>query len=152
MAKFNSGEVIEALDYDLTAHAGPLGTVPEPTDAAIIRLYKRVREEVTKEIEAFGVTLQEDVQSPEALLELMGSFDEEKVLKASEIMIDIFAELCAGSPTKPQLVALPFRVRNAFFAWLMGELNPPGSSAGTMPSLRVVPGASDGISPGGTSS
>jgi hypothetical protein len=144
MAKFNSSEVVEALDYDLTAHAGPKGTVPEPSEAAIAKLFTRIRSEVAKEIESFGVTLEEEVQTPERLLELMSSFDEQKVLTAANVMTDIFGELCAGSPTKEQLKELPFRVRNAFFTWLMEELSPPGSSGGTTPSLRVVRAAPDG--------
>lgn len=152
MAKFNSGEVIEALDFDLTTHGGPAGTVPEPSDAAIARLFRRVQEEVAREVEKFGVDLEEKATTPEALIEMMGAIDEEDILNTATLMTNIFAELCAGMPTEDQLAALPFRVRNAFFGWLMGELNPPDSSAGTTPFLRVVPGASDGISPGGTSS
>jgi hypothetical protein len=52
--------------------------------------------------------------------------------KIDEGIIDALAELTAGSPTRTQLVALPFRLRRKFIMWLQQELmNPEGLTAAT---------------------
>jgi hypothetical protein len=133
---FNSGTVVEPLDYDFTSHKGRKGVIKEPSD-------KQIAEYMTG-IKVLVKTLQEKL--PEgmvgatdlAITDLMSAVDDldpEVVINFHQEMAGMFSRLCSGDPSKDELLALPIRIRVVFYAWLQREVMSP----------EVVPGAGSNV-------
>lgn len=126
MAGFNAGEVVDALDYDFTAVGGPKGTIPEPDDTRIEKFRKALGGIVAETLKAR--------ESAQASVAETGELTADTLLSALESAdltaqlgraVDAVADLCQGSPTRDQIEALPWRHKQAFFAWLVGQLLDP---------------------------
>ena len=152
---FDSGSVVEPLDFDLSKHGGPKGTVPEPSDRLVFRFTAQFRKVVLASIsEAEKIAVEQDVpEDDDARKERLSKFslrdalgildtaDNETLKMLSDKMCGMVAEVCSNTPSEEQLVALPWRIKAAFFGWVVGELLvPEGSAAVTTPSLKVVSG------------
>lgn len=127
---FDSGQ-FGTLRYDFKAYGGVQGMIPDPSDE-MIEQYLRGMRDAAKEFSAAENT--EDL-SAEQLQELLEDDQNMRLAEAQQVIAGLTAELCGGSPTKEQLLALPFRVRQAFLSWLQGKLvNPESNAAGSTPS------------------
>lgn len=144
MGGFKAVERVSALTYDFRgitvadpdaqdildqAH----GSTPEPSSHAVRRMQARQRE-------ALGMapdTSQEEVNRA------LASKTEDEWRELDDEFTDMISEVCAGRPSRAELVALPYRVRESFYGWILGELNNPtdGTSAGTRRSLAPVKNA-----------
>jgi len=122
---FDAGAVVEPLDWDFTKFDAGKGTIPEPTDAQIDRLFKDIAG-MSKEIMS-KAGLPEGEATPEELLAALANLPDDVDFGIGDMMktmSKIFAKLCTNQPTQAQLMKLPLRIRMRFFVWLAGELRP----------------------------
>lgn len=145
MAKFIPKEHIEALEYDFTEYGGTDGVIAEPTTGRVNAFFKNMKG-LIKDVNALQKSVKdfdEDEMSDEELAERVAQMDEAEGA-ASEYQvrtIEYLAELCGatrdddgnmvgGSPSMEDLSKLPYRVLQAFSAWLMGEIRPKKTTPG----------------------
>jgi hypothetical protein len=147
MAGFDAGSIVEPMNWDFSKFGGGSGTVPEPSDAEVERFLKKYQVLVTQTLrtaelnaaqqlddaiskaagtdESRLLTLQESIS-------VMSQIDSGELASSSDAvdaLVDLFASICKGSPSKEQLMSLPHRIRAAFYGWLMGQLTNPDFSA-----------------------
>jgi|1185.fasta_scaffold544084_2 tRNA(Met) C34 N-acetyltransferase TmcA len=131
---FDAADQVEPLDYNFDTIAqlypgkypileGVKGTIPEPSDDAVQHLQHQLTA-ATKGL------IPDDVDRDDraALARAMRDLPEETFKLAEGKVTSALAELCAGSPTREQIEALPFRLRRKFLAWVQRELMDPESS------------------------
>lgn len=116
-----TGDDIEPLDYDFSKFGGPKGTIPEPSQEAMLA-YRLLEAEKTR----YLAVLQEKVGEAK---DLTGKTNAAKKLQnaATEVdreMDEAFAKLVQID--HDDLLKLPFRVRRAFTNWVMENLTPEG--------------------------
>ncbi len=137
MPAFDSGTVVEPLEWDFTAYNGGKGVVPEPSEKRLDKFITDLAISQAKNaaqmagVEAAG-------SDPEALLAAIAALPDGSLPSVLSVLTKPYADLCGGSPSAAQLGKLPPRVRLAFFTWLAGELNPEASGAASRPALRSV--------------
>jgi hypothetical protein len=109
VSPFNSKDSVSPLDYDFSEHVpGVKGTIPEPTGALL---------------DEFRGTLTQFFNLDGELKEKNLTKEDQDLLKVA--LIDALADVCAGSPTREQIEALPYRPQLAFIKWMASEiLNP----------------------------
>lgn len=105
---FKATEAVPALDYDFTPHVEAKGTVPEPSQKAIKKFNKAMRQ----------------LTGGKSLLDI-AKLDEDEQEAMNDGMKPIIADLCQGHPSLAQLDELPHRLLSAFCGWLMGQLQNP---------------------------
>jgi hypothetical protein len=163
MAAFDAGSAVAPMDWDFSKFGAGKGTVPEPSDIEIERFMKKYRILATQVLAAsedqtnLQITrdIEQRTQAAEdgrttyltvaQSLEVMNQVDvsgEDVSPEISDAMVELVLTITKGSPGKDQILALPNRVRGAFYGWLIGELTNPDFSvtAGTTPSLSLVNG------------
>lgn len=152
---FKAKDVVEALDYDFHPHVDARGVIAEPSTKQIRQLQSRQRAAVQR----LGYDLDEDDETQTAnILKIMSSLDDDQLREIQDEQIDAVSEVCGceydadaeewsgGNPSRDEIVALPFRLQQAFFGWLMGEIfDPEATAVGTKPSLRVATGGKRSI-------
>lgn len=116
---FQADKVVDPLDFDFSAFGGPVGTIPEPTDQQIFQL----QEDLSAGLVAVGVPA-DQLDDMEAIAKATATLDRESQQTFLEAQTEALARLCGGEPTLEQIQALPFRIRAAFFGWLIGEFRP----------------------------
>jgi hypothetical protein len=131
MAGFDSGTVVEPLDYTFEAHIkGCKGTIKEPTDRQLAEYLSGIKELVS----SFKGQLPESlVQGSTDITELMNAvedLDPEVIIRFHEGMAGLFAALCSGEPDKATILKLPIRIRAVFYAWLQQEVMSPEAAPG----------------------
>jgi hypothetical protein len=140
MSGFDAAEIVpeDDLAFDFTKYDGPEGTIPEPTRELLDAYWERMRDDAETagldrdkilEAERLG-----GVQTPEgrvAIVEAYASADPEKLKEMPHHRIAAVAELCQGAPSKDQIEALPYRVQEAFVAWLMEKFSRPPTTNGS---------------------
>jgi hypothetical protein len=132
MAGFNAGSVVEPLDYDFRPFVDAHGTITEPTDAKIAAYLDGIKA-IIKKAEGLipeGV----DENDPGALVKALDNLEASAVVGVMGEMAELYSKLCSGKPTKAQILNLPMRIRQVFFAWLQSEVMSP----------EVVTGAGNG--------
>jgi hypothetical protein len=136
---FDASSAVVALDYDFSEYVEDAkGTIPEPTSDGFQRYFARLQEAVT----GLGLADLGDDPGPEQIGRALAALGDDAFAKISETMLDATAELCQGSPTRDQIEALPYRIRQAFFGWLQGQLaDPTQFNAATRRSQAVANGA-----------
>lgn len=141
MGGFKAADAVEALDYDFAPY-GPAGTTPEPSRAAMDTFLEQVRQLA---VEA-GANAPASSDVPDALAGL----GDAKLTELSDRMLDLFAGVCQGSPSREALAELPFRIQQVWMGWLLRELtDPTKQSVATTPSLAGSPNGSSSISHAG---
>lgn len=143
MAGFDAGSACESLDFDFTtgsfwaaiveqhpdlADQGR-GTIPEPSEDAIMSFQRAQRA-------ALGLDTGADEEEVRKHLMAMTD-DEQEAMNVA--VLDSYAALCNGSPSRDLLSAIPFRHRRLFYRWLSEEINDPKAAMnGTKPTLVPV--------------
>lgn len=125
---FDAAEVIDPDDlaFDFTAYEGPKGQIPEPSREKLDAYWaeaRRVADDVGLDVAALA-----DTETPEgraALVKAYANAPEDALQKMKASQIAATAELCNGQPSEEVLRKLPFRIQEAFFAWLMGKFSDP---------------------------
>lgn len=138
MSGFVAAEAAEPLDYDLTAYVADCkGTIPEPSREAIRAFFH-----------AFGVVAaqRDDLRASDDFTPTEDRTLTDLVtarMAASDALadkeLDAVVALCAGSPSRADLEALPGRMQQLFVGWLWEKFTNPQPTAATRPSLAVVP-------------
>lgn len=128
---FDAGQ-FGTLRYDFKAYGGVQGIIPDPSDTKIEEFMRGMRDAAqefsTEEVDVDNLTAEE-------LQELMADDSNLRIKDAQDTMMGLLGELCDGSPSKEQLLALPLRVRMRFTRWLQEKLlDPESDAAGTTPS------------------
>lgn len=135
---FDASKVIEPLDWNFEKYDAGSGTVPEPSEKDVEKLFRDIAAATSKLTERFG----EDVSVDDLLVQLSDLPEGESLGFAAmiEALTKAFAGLCKGQPSKAQLNRLPMRVKLAFFAWLTRELRPEAPN-----SASPNPGPASGV-------
>ena len=121
MAGFDLSKQVSALDWNFGKHGS--GTVPEPSTKA----YNRFKARLADNLATIGKA-PEDRSNTEELLRILANLTEDENNSIYEEALDAVVELCDGSPSREQLVAVGHRGFQAFMGWISGELtNPEGS-------------------------
>lgn len=130
---FKAAEAVDPLEFDF-GEWGPTGRIPEPSREQLDAFWEGRR----RLLENAGIDLAElesldplDPQSRIALTKAFASIPEDKRKAMVPAQIDNVAALCQGEPSKDALEALPGRIQDAFFGWLMGMLSGPTRQNGT---------------------
>lgn len=131
MAGFVAQGVVEPLDYDFNPYVNTKGTIPEPTDTQIaefLRGIKTVIKDTQKDLPD-----KVNLDDPVAVLAAIDDLDPAAQVEAMNKMAEVYSALCSNTPTSGQLMKLPMRVRQIFFAWLQGEVLAPEAATGGGP-------------------
>jgi hypothetical protein len=167
MATFNAGDVVEPLDWDFTGRdkdghvpkgwprelSTAKGTIKEPSDQAIGVFLEDVRNLSTDAARLDAQTrkmiddLSSKDQDPDKFAAALKELPVTSMMTMMEGMAEAFSKLCSGHPTKNQIMALPLRVRVAFFNWMQQEVvNPEAGSGGGIAPVISLPAAAGGSS------
>lgn len=135
MAGFDAGTAVEGLEFDFSAYGGPKGVIPEPSTKTINQYFKDLKAifAETKGIRERLADLPEG-EADQALSEMLGGGEVDLDDLGDHLtnrLLQATADLCSGYPSFKDIQALPFRVQQAFNAWLAGELRPKGTTPGT---------------------
>ena len=139
MAKFDSGSIVEALDWTFEAHVkGAKGTIREPADQQIADYLAAVKKMTATYKDMLPADA--DGDNPAELIAAMDDLDPQTVVKVHDEMAGIYAALCSGEPSKELLLKIPMRIRVMFYGWLQQEvMSPeavPGGGNGSVTTLR----------------
>lgn len=118
MAGFDASKAVPRLDYDFRKYNAGHGTIPEPSDE-ILATYTREMAEFAKENDL--VLTEENATSA---LEAAMNLSDSEFIEIQERVADITSRLTQKQPSAEEIMALPPRVRRAFFGWLQGMINP----------------------------
>lgn len=137
MPKFDGASIGGDLEYDFSRWSGPTGVVPEPPRAAVNTLMKSISV-AFKDLGLRDEDETDDSLTPNDVEKTMNQIEDEELFeKMNEKLLDALAKVCAGSPSRENLEALPYRPFMGFFGYLIGNLtNPEGSKPGTTSSPR----------------
>lgn len=135
MAKFNAATAVEAMDYDFTAFGGKAGTIPEPTSDQIQAFMKAIADTaasyrtLAKDTEAKV----EDGMSDEEVIALVTADSDlqDKAKALGDNVSDAITAVTSGEITREDIDRLPWRIQQAFAAWLASELNPEHAGPAT---------------------
>lgn len=123
MTKFKATEAVEPLDYDMRPYDDAQGTVPEPSNSLVAEFYSKLGKTLE---EALGEdrTADVDMTVPEEVGKLFMTLGAEDHEAMYEQLLDLYAKVCGGSPSRDTLAALPYRLRQAFYGAVQGWLRP----------------------------
>lgn len=128
MAGFTAQGVVEALDYDFNPYVKAAGTIPEPTDRQIAdfltdmkTVFKEVKDDLPQGI---------DLDDSNSVMSALDDLDPEVNIKLSGRMSEVYSKLCSNKPTAKQILDLPPRIRQIFFAWVQSEVMSPEAATG----------------------
>jgi hypothetical protein len=149
LAAFSAESVAEELGYTFTYKVGdkvipgPSGVIDEPTDRQIAKFLTGVKKVVKESEDKLPSTA--DPANPASVTDALDDLNPEDVVSLMGKMAQLYADLCSGSPSKAEILALPMRRRQAFYAWLQQEVMSPEAGPGAgraRPSspLRAVAG------------
>lgn len=133
MGKFDAGTAVEAMEYDFTKYGGGAGIIPEPSGDVL--------DEFMQALAASMSTVQDvtnlgeiDTTDGEAVAAALAAIkDQDTIKQVDDELTELVARLTQGQPSADDIATLPFRVKQAFIGWLVGQLNPqaeaPASNA-----------------------
>lgn len=135
MAKFDAGQAVERLEFDFTAFGGRSGVIPEPSTGQVQKFF-RVIKDVAREIRDLENRAKQidkradesDVTDDEAIDSLANMADEASE-RYQDQLVHALADLCSSEPNADEIGALPFRVLNAFSAWVAEQVRPQQPAA-----------------------
>lgn len=113
---FNAKEKIEPLDYDFDPYTDRKGTIPEPSTDTVTEFIERL---ATIYAEA-GLDMDKVRSGQVPAAEIAALTESSK--KALDDMVGAVADLTGIAHS--DLNALPFRIRQAFVGWIVGEFSP----------------------------
>ena len=129
MAGFNAEKLVERLEYTfgpnvLHENRRVEGITPEPSDEQIAEFHRSIAELARDHrAEQEGV----DTDDRMAVMEWMAAQPVSKSLEMERRTAAIHAQLCSHKPSEAEILAVPPRLRSAWYRWLAGEIHPEGS-------------------------
>lgn len=130
MAKFNAADALEPLEYDFQPYVAAKGTVPEPTDEQVADFYGNMGKQLEVALGAERVA-GVDLTDPMQVGRLFMSLTVEDHRRMYDANLDLHSAVCGGQPSRDELAALPFRLRQAFYGMVQGWLRPEASKPAT---------------------
>ena len=124
---FDAASAVEPLDFDFHPYADAKGTVPEPSQEQVERLFEAIR----------GLAVAAGIQpgaSREEAIAAFAAIPEEVQKEQARHTLDALVEFCQGSPSREQIEQLPYRPLNAFIGWLVGHFAGDAGKGVTEPS------------------
>lgn len=144
MSGFKASERVSGLSYDFrgvevddindqTLLDDARGTTPEPSSRQV-----RTMQACQREILGLGPDT-----TPEDMNKALAGKSEAEWFELDDEVLDMIADVTSGRPSRDELAALPFRAREAYYGWILGELNNPsaGASGTTRRALAPVKNA-----------
>ena len=128
MPAFSAESVVEALDYSFLPYTDAKGTIREPGDRQIATFLTAIKKVIKESEDKLPATV--DPASPASVLDALDDLDPEDVVSLMGKMAQLYSDLCSGEPSREQILALPMRVRQQFFAWLQTEVMSPEAGPG----------------------
>lgn len=129
MAGFDATTAVEALDFNFRPHVDVSGTIPEPSDAQINRFFKDLQALVKQATGSAGAI----TPTPDQTIAWLSALSADQMQESSRATAAAVDRLCSGTPSAEQILALPFRLQQAFIGWLMGMMRPEAGNAATTP-------------------
>lgn len=133
MTSFNAATAVEQMEYDFTKYIDgdeASGIIPEPTTdqmEAYFTSAKAIAKRV-KGLQSQAKGLQDRSESgeisDEEMEQVLASMDSVSVKEVQSEMADLISALCSNTPSAETLLRLPYRVLQAFFGWVQGNLRP----------------------------
>ena len=130
MPKFNAKDAVEPLEFDFAPFVEAKGVVPEPTDEQVAEFYGNLGDQLKIALGEERVK-DLDLTDPLQVGKLFMSLTVEDHRKMYDANLDLHAAVCSGEPSREQLEALPFRLRQAFYGMVQGWLRPEASKPAT---------------------
>lgn len=109
MAGFDAASAVQELKWKFKPDVDAEGTVPEPSDKLIDEFWASLRD------------LTEAATNDDAMKKLASDAAPEIATK----MAALFGSLCQECPSTEQILELPYRKRQAFYGWVVGQLANP---------------------------
>jgi hypothetical protein len=141
---FDAASVVEPLEYKFGKFVkGCDGVTPEPDDKIIAQFVDDLKKIIDKA--KSQLPMEVDTDDPAAVMAAISSLESDNFMEVAEDMAAVYAGLTQGQPSAEDMLALPPRVRNLYYAWLQHEVMSPeavpaaGTRAGNPP-LRAVGG------------
>lgn len=133
MTTFDAATAVEQMEYDFSKYVegdDASGIIPEPTTDQMEAYFtgaKAIAKKV-KGLQADAKGLQEKADSGEIsddeMEQVLSSMDSVSIKAVQGEMADLIGALCSNSPSAETLMRLPYRVLQAFFGWVQGNLRP----------------------------
>jgi hypothetical protein len=143
MPQFDASGIVEGLECKLRPYAEFDGVIPEPTDQQIGEFLSRLKKVLREAQDKLGRkddTEEIDVTDTAQVAKALDDLDPEDFVKIADEMAALHADLCSGTPSKAQILAVPLRRRNLFYQWLQGEvMSPEAASPGGNGQVRTLP-------------
>lgn len=140
MPQFDAGSVVEPLECKLKPYTDFDDAIPEPSDKQVGVFLRGLREIMADARELSGADLTAGTD-PNEVVKALDVLDPEKFVEITSRWAALYADLCSGRPSKAQILAVPLRRRQLFYAWLQEEvLSPeagPGAGNGQAPRLPL---------------
>lgn len=129
MPQFDAAGVVEGLECKLKPYAEFDGVIPEPTDKQIGEFLARLKKVMKEAQEKLGLKEEVDVTDTEQVAKALDDLDPDEFVAVADEMAALHADLCSGTPSKAQILAVPLRRRLLFFNWLQSEVMSPEAAA-----------------------
>lgn len=142
MPSFDASTIVEPLDYDFTRFGGRKAEIPEPSEELIVEMYSAM-DHLLKEVAGSFVDLPKNPSAQDLVNSLNQLTMSESYKPMLDGMTEIYARLCANSPSVEELKQLPPRIRALFFQWVAKMMRPELDAADSKPArrpLRIAPG------------
>lgn len=111
---FDASSAVEPLDYSFAPYSDAQGTIEEPTQQQVERLFEAIR----------GLAVAAGIQpgaSREEAIAAFAAIPEEVQKEQAQHTLDALVDFCQGNPSREDIEALPYRPLNAFIGWLVGH-------------------------------
>ena len=117
---FDASVQVVPLDYDFTMFVpGAQGTIPEPTEQQVHKFERAIQK----------LSNQYKDMSTEDMAKYLENVTEEEYNKNREASLDAAEIVCGKTPSREEIDALPMRIKQKFYGWLVRELLRPEPSA-----------------------
>lgn len=117
MPNFDAGQ--EDLTYDFTKYVPDAkGVIPEPSSNQIAVFLETLRQ-------VMPVTEGSDGSVVLDVAALADRFKDSDGDEVEMILAAAVSEVCSGTPTAEQVLALPYRVKARFYGWVIGTFLSP---------------------------
>lgn len=132
MAKFDAGKAVEALEYDFTTVPGGKGkgTVPEPSTKDMEK-FQKAFSRINRDAVAVSDEVEKALKDGGNLTEEAEEAFEKRSEELAAELDKAVAKLCSDSPSVDEMSSLPFRHKQAFATWLLGEFSPEAGKPAT---------------------
>lgn len=151
MPQFDAASIVEPLEYTFaykvgdTAVPGPSGVIAEPSDKQVGKFLRGLKDLMGGALKQMGIEDGADLTDPVQMMRALDDLEPDEYVKVEAQMAQMHAELCSGSPSKAQILALPLRRRRLFYAWLQQEaLSPEAVPGGGNAQVTVLPSRAAG--------